>query len=563
MSANTIRSGNSQSINLDSMIDSLEKVSFSDNTEDYFTRCAKAIHLTPDIELKEKRSFSTCCGVSFNNVCQKVSCCSVRCFGQDVYNISGYMDESGTIRLQQRVTRRELSEDDNKFTNAFFYLKLSKTYGADLPLLLKWTFTLLPPVTASYWKTWNMTSTEPLDREKADNLSRTIKKAFDLMTSVRIEMLKGDFVKTLQSSMESRRTIERAVATFHDVCDVDLESPTYVEPAGSACIMEESIQEPILEMNCSPSLSREIPHDTASSFLCSPDKVAEVAPEEVLVLPSFSREASDEEYVEERLMLERSMKRSLRGSELELDESSEDEGSSPLSNVSKELVFEVADDNQVKRIHRSPSYELAIKRGVVFKASINKGFEDIQAEEGPEQLEPIPIALSRGSTDTVKSLESISRSPIRGLHKRFQSIARRIMHLSRRSNMSSYDYPNVARSSIQIEVIPGEKRICVGDGYIKFNSEIIIRDVMLITRCSRKDAEIIAGAVKERVVDTTTLHDIWGFVKEEIQSSAIEIKIKQDPRFKMLADCEAQTVGKVPIGMVSDLFKNKAFKKNA
>lgn len=496
----------------------------------------------------------------------------MRCFGHDVYNISGYVDESGAMRLRQRVTRRELSEDDNKFTNAFFYLKLCNTYGADLPLLLKWTFTLLPPVTAEYWKTWNMTSTEPLDREKADNLNRTIKKVFDLMVSLRIEMLKDDFVKTLQSSMESKKTIEPVVVTSHNLCCPNLK----IERASEASIAAAPIQEDVVVKDAEVHFSRSITHDVKSDFLCDLDQVIEVTPEENLVSLSLSRNSFDHRQIKESVLTTTQAANFSTATTCDMDEveiatleqpeaiflSESLEESSSLPNSSKKLGSECVDDNEVEVVHRSSSYELAVKKGRD-SSFLKEDFEDIHAEIATEQLEPVPLALSKRSTGTVKSLETISRSPTRGLHKRFQSIVRRIIHLSRRVNMNSYDYPNVVRSSIQVGATSGEKMICVGDGYIKFNPEIIIRDVMLVTRCCKKDAEIIADAVKERVTDTTTLHDVWEFVKQEIQSSSIEIKIKQDPRFKILTGCEAETVSKVPISIVSDLFKNKAFKKIA
>jgi len=228
MSTKTERSSKNTISNIEGLAQSLDEITISGNTKERIQKYTQVmLDSNIDIDTKDATpSQGGCFRVNCQNIFRAVSCCGfIRCCGSDNYYISIQNDQLDSSSLQKKISRRQLPPHTNRLTNTYFLIELYNTYGAeDFPVLFQWTLRCLPRGLRHYWEQWVPTSEEPLDRKKADIFQETMKEAFNLMRTLRIEKLKQDFIKEVQAF--SRQVSKQSTASSTSSSSSNYRTPT-------------------------------------------------------------------------------------------------------------------------------------------------------------------------------------------------------------------------------------------------------------------------------------------------------------------------------------------------
>ena len=202
---------------IDLFLDAINQIK-PETMSNYQERMRKYVHVfeeqhksLPEVAYVVNRS---CCSVT--DVCKRVSCCfKSRCCTKEVYNYYVSEIDEDRINLRQKRSTKAPTTELNQLTNVTFFLDLYREFGEFLPFLMEAVIAYLPSDESKiYWLSWDPSSSENLDYQRAYDFRLLLRQASEVYDQVRMEMMKKEMRdKIAHSSLTDRESLENKQVT--------------------------------------------------------------------------------------------------------------------------------------------------------------------------------------------------------------------------------------------------------------------------------------------------------------------------------------------------------------
>lgn len=188
---------------IDLFLDAISQIK-PETISNYQERMRKYVHVVedqheslPEVAYVVNRS---CCSVT--DVCKRVSCCfKSRCCTKEVYNYYVSEIDEDRINLRQKRSTKAPTTEINQLTNVTFFLDLYREFGEFLPFLMEAVIAYLPSDESRiYWMSWDPSSCENLDYQRAHDFKALISQASQVYEQVRMEMMKKEMREKMAQS---------------------------------------------------------------------------------------------------------------------------------------------------------------------------------------------------------------------------------------------------------------------------------------------------------------------------------------------------------------------------
>ena len=171
----------------------------------------------PEVEYPAQQG--CCCRSRCMNVCRRIcSRINIACCGATIYVRSDQISSNaeGNVQLIARAQILSPPREENRLTNAGFYLELYNKYGDMLENIFPIALQFLPLEEQEFWDKWDPDSEKPLTLKSTRALKAFLAEANEALKKIRIEMM-AEQMKNFyrRSPVNSRSPLETASLVEH------------------------------------------------------------------------------------------------------------------------------------------------------------------------------------------------------------------------------------------------------------------------------------------------------------------------------------------------------------